>query len=114
MMNTTTYPAPVDKLLSIGEPEVANVEQWPNYLELGIGTAHIPDLLRMLSDKTLYDPELLKEGEEKPEGWAPHHAMRALGQLRDVSAVEPLLSQSDRLVDYDEGLGEWGMEELPE
>jgi hypothetical protein len=113
-MNTTTYPAPVDKLLTIGEPDPAGSENWPNYLELGIGPQHIPDLLRMLSDKTLFDPELLKEGEEKPEGWAPHHAMRALGQLRDVSAVEPLLNESERLVNYDEGLGEWGMEELPD
>jgi PBS lyase HEAT-like repeat len=113
-MNTTTYPSPVDKLLTIGEPNPAGAQDWPNYLELGLGPEHIPDLLRMLADNELFDPELLKEGAEKPEGWAPHHAMRALGQLRDVSAVEPLLSQSDRLIDYDEGLGEWGMEELPE
>ncbi len=113
-MTTTTYPSPVDKLLTIGEPNPAGSQDWPNYLELGLGPEHIPDLLRMLADNELFDPELLKEGAEKPEGWAPHHAMRALGQLRDVSAVEPLLSQSERLIDYDEGLGEWGMEELPE
>ena len=113
-MITTTYPSPVDKLLTIGEPDPAGSQGWPNYLELGLGPEHIPDLLRMLADNELLDPELLKEGAEKPEGWAPHHAMRALGQIRDVAAVEPLLSQSDRLIDYDEGLGEWGMEELPE
>ena len=113
-MNATTYPSPVDKLLTIGEPDPAGSQNWPNYLELGLGPEHIPDLLRMLADNELFDPELLKEGAEKPEGWAPHHAMRALGQLRDVSAVEPLLNQSERLIDYDEGLGEWGMEELPE
>ncbi len=113
-MNTTTYPSPVDKLLTIGEPDPAQPQDWLNYLELGLGPEHIPDLLRMLTDNDLFDPELLKEGAEKPEGWAPHHAMRALGQLRDVAAVEPLLSQSDRLLDYDEGLGEWGVEELPE
>jgi HEAT repeat protein len=113
-MNTTTYPSPVDKLLTIGEPDPAQPQDWLNYLELGLGPEHIPDLLRMLTDNELFDPELLKEGAEKPEGWAPHHAMRALGQLRDVAAVEPLLSQSDRLLDYDEGLGEWGVEELPE
>jgi hypothetical protein len=113
-MITTTYPSPVDKLLTIGEPDPAGSQGWPNYLELGLGPEHIPDLLRMLADDELLDPELLKEGAEKPEGWAPHHAMRALGQIRDVAAVEPLLSQSDRLIDYDEGLGEWGMEELPE
>ena len=113
-MNATTYLSPVDKLLTIGEPDPAGSQNWPNYLELGLGPEHIPDLLRMLADNELFDPELLKEGAEKPEGWAPHHAMRALGQLRDVSAVEPLLNQSERLIDYDEGLGEWGMEELPE
>jgi len=113
-MNATTYLSPVDKLLTVGEPDPAGSQNWPNYLELGLGPEHIPDLLRMLADNELFDPELLKEGAEKPEGWAPHHAMRALGQLRDVSAVEPLLNQSERLIDYDEGLGEWGMEELPE
>ncbi len=108
-MNTTTYPAPVDKLLTIGKPEVVEVEDWPNYLELGLGPEHIPDLLRMLADT-----ELLNESEEKPEGWAANHAMRVLGQLRDPAAVEPILNEADRLLGYDTGLGEWALEELPD
>ncbi len=108
-MTTTTYPSPVDKLLTIGKPEVVNVEDWANYLELGLSAEHIPDLLRMLTDD-----ELLKENEEKPEGWGPFHALRALGQIGDVTAVEPLLNKSERLLDYKNGLGEWGIEELPE
>jgi len=113
-MNTTTYPSPLDKLLTIGEPDPAQSQDWPDYLELGLGPEHIPDLLRMLTDDELLDPALLEGDEVKPEGWAPHHAMRALGQLRNLAAVEPLLNQSDKLLDYDKGLGEWGVEELPD
>ena len=108
-MNTTTYPSPVDKLLTIGKPAVVNVEGWANYLELGLSPENIPDLLRLLTDD-----ELLKENEEKPESWGPFHALRALGRIGDITAVEPLLSKSERLLDYKNGLGEWGIEELPE
>jgi hypothetical protein len=108
-MDTTTYTSPVDKLLTIGKPDPTHVEDWPDYLELGLTTEHIPELLWMLTDK-----ELLEIDPEKPEGWAPVHAMRALGQLREAAVVEPLLSNSEALLDYDTGLGEWAIEELPE
>jgi len=64
----------------------------------------------MVTDKEL----LSNDPEEDPAGWAPVHAMRALGQLRDISALEPLLAASDLLLDDDEGLGDWALEELPE
>src|SRR5437762_4607236 len=100
-MDTTTYTSPVDKLLRIGKPEPTDVEDWPDYLELDLTTEHIPELLRMLTDK-----ELLEIDPERPEGWAAVHAMRALGQLRDAAVVEPLLKNSEALLDYDTGLGE--------
>jgi hypothetical protein len=40
--------------------------------------------------------------------------MRALGQLRDISALQPLLAASSMLMDYDKGLGDWAIDELPQ
>ena len=101
---TSSYPAPVDQLLTYGEAEVVEPEDWPNYLELGLGPEHIPDLIRLATDEQLNqaDPESL-------EVWAPTHAWRALGQLRAEAAIEPLLTLFDTLED-----NEWVMEELPE
>jgi hypothetical protein len=45
-MSTTTYIPPVDKLLTLGKAEPVISDNWPNYLELGIGPEHIPDLIR--------------------------------------------------------------------
>jgi len=56
-MSTTTYTSPVDKLLALGEPESIPPEKWPNYLELGLGPEHIPELIRMATDRKLRDLE---------------------------------------------------------
>lgn len=106
----SSYTSPVDKLLTYGKPEAYVVEQWPDYLALGLTSEHIPELLHMVTDKEL----LSIDPEEDQAGWAPVHAMRTLGQLRDISALEPLLAASDLLLDDDEGLGDWALEELPE
>src|SRR6266568_3085831 len=100
----SSYASPVDKLLTYGKPDEYVVEAWPDYLALGLISEHIPELLRMVTDKELLDTD----AEEDPAGWAPVHAMRALGQLRDISALEPLLAASDLLLNDDEGLGDWG------
>ena len=101
---TSSYPSPVDRLLTYGEADVVEADDWPNYLELGLGPEHIPDLIRMATDEKLNkaDPDSL-------ESWAPIHAWRALGQLRAEAAIEPLLSLFDKLED-----SEWVAEELPE
>lgn len=106
---TADYAPPVDRLLTYGKPEPADWNDWPNYLELDFTSAHIPDLLRMVTDT-----ELLEIDEEQPEGWSPIHAMRVLGQLRDLSALEPLLSKTEAMLDYKTGIGEWAIEELPD
>ncbi len=111
-METVNYPEPVAKLLTYGEPETEYYKDWPNYLEeTGIGPEHIPDLLRMIDDKGLrtQDPD-----EDDPKYWGPVHAWRALGQLKDAAAVQPLLDRITDLLDYDTGLGEWALEELPD
>jgi hypothetical protein len=52
-MSTADYAPPVDKLLTYGEPSRTSSNEWPNYLELGIGPEHIPDLVQMAKDEEL-------------------------------------------------------------
>lgn len=85
-MSDTKYAPPLDKLLTLGETDLMKVEDWQDYLALGIGPEHIPDLLRMVDDEAFNSPEA-----EEPEAWVPVHALRALGQLRDESLIQPLL-----------------------
>ncbi len=99
----TSYQPPVDKLLTYGESKLMTPDEWPDYRELGIGPEHIPDLIQMATDE-----ELNEADPESREVWAPLHAWRALGQLRAVESVEPLLGLFDRL-EYDD----WVNEELP-
>ncbi len=98
------YAAPVDKLLALGQ--VGNRDEWPNYLELGIGPEHIPDLIRMATDEALN-----QANSESAEVWAPVHAFRALGQLRSAEAIEPLLELLRRVDELDDDVVS---EELPE
>src|SRR5258708_16401733 len=106
-MSTTTYTPPVDKLLTLGEPQPFAPDNWPNYLELGIGPKHIPDLIRMAKDHEIRSIEHKEGEEEDPEFWGPIHAMRALGQLHAEAAIEPLI----QLLTVQTG-DEWMQEEL--
>ncbi|HEV2734468.1 MAG TPA: DUF1186 domain-containing protein [Longimicrobiaceae bacterium] len=75
-----------------------------DYLELGLGPDHVPDLVRLVTD------ERFDQGDdERPELWAPVHAWRALGQLRAEPAVEPLLELADRLAEDDYAQSELGI-----
>jgi hypothetical protein len=104
-MTTTDYPPPVDKLLTLGDAR-GSKSHWPNYLAYGLGPEHIPDLIRMATDK-----ELNGAGSDSLEVWAPVHAWRALGQLRAGAAAEPLTGLLHRIDDdQDDYVGE----ELPE
>src|SRR6266851_6658308 len=102
-MTDTRYASPVDQLLTIGEADLLAIKEWPDYLALGIGPEHIPDLLRMANDEELNNAE-----SDSVEVWAPVHAVRVLGQLRDESTIEPLLKLLT--VYEDEG---WVHEEMP-
>ena len=106
-MDVTSYPPPVDKLLTLGDGRKVgtNVKEWSIYLELGLGPEHIPDLIRMATDE-----ELRWTYSDTLEVWAPIHAWRALGQLRAEAPIEPLLSLLDEAEDGDD----WVLEELPE
>ncbi len=105
--NSTGYQPPVDQLLTLGEAAAVSHDEWPDYLALGIGTQDIPELFRMVNDESLnelYDPD-----NERPEDWASIHAVRAIGQLRDPSAVDQLVELLTTHNDH-----EWIQEELPE
>ena len=45
-MTTTSYSPPVDKLLAIGDAH-DSMAHWPDYIALGLGPEHIPDLIRL-------------------------------------------------------------------
>jgi hypothetical protein len=72
---------------------------------MGFTAAHVPELIRMVTD-----PALNELPSDDPAIWAPLHAWRALGQLRAVEAIEPLMSILRRI--EEEG-DEWVGEELP-
>jgi hypothetical protein len=103
---TSSYSPPIDQLLAYGEPAVVDSQDWPDYLALGLGPQHIPDLIRMATD-----PILLAPDREDLAGWAPIHAWRALGELRAEATVaaEHLLA----LFEIDD-TNDWALEELPE
>ncbi|MBI4727245.1 DUF1186 domain-containing protein [candidate division TA06 bacterium] len=97
------YQPPVDRLLALGEP---GKKDWLDYQTMGLSEAHIPELARLAADRELN----FEADQDGPEVWAPMHAWRALGQLRAVSAVGPLLELLDEADDNDD---EWAMEEIP-
>ncbi len=97
-MSGPDYPEPISKLLNMGEP---GIREWPDYLALGLGPEHVPDLIRMALDEAALDD---------PATWAPIHAWRALGQLRAEEAIEPLIQLFQDIDDFDD---DWVMEEMP-
>jgi hypothetical protein len=95
-----SYDAPVNVLFDLPAPHSG---MWLDYVEHGIGPAHVEDLVRMATDT-----DLLWADMHTPESWAPVHAWRALGQLRSANAVDPLVALLP-LVDRDD----WIASELP-
>jgi hypothetical protein len=96
------YPPAVAQLLTRGDPRERG-GRWPDYLALGLGPEHIPDLIRMATD-----PDLNHADGTTDLVWAPLHAWRALGQLHAEAAVQPLLDTAAAEDD------EWALDELPE
>src|SRR6266851_5168089 len=100
-----SYPAPVDKLLTYGDPR--DSQAWPNYVQLGLTQDHVPDLIQMALDR-----DLMWADSDALEVWAPVHAWRALGQLRAESAIQPLIGLW-REQGKAEGLDDWLLDDLP-
>jgi len=103
----SSYPPPVQQLFQLGSArENSDPKLWPEYLKLGIGPEHVPDLIRVAQGwrRDWFDKE------ETPAVWAHIHAWRALGQLRATEAIEPLLAL---LTDMQEKGDDWSIEEIP-
>jgi HEAT repeat protein len=99
-----SYQPPVNRLLELGDPREEKRKR--DYLALGLGAEHVPDLIRMAQDDSLNTAD-----SESLEVWAPLHAWRTLGQLRAEAAIEPLLGLLHRIDDNnDDSVGE----DLPE
>jgi Protein of unknown function (DUF1186) len=99
-MPNSSYAAPLDRLLTLGK--AWGSQPWPDYLALGLGSEHVPDLIRMATD-----PELNEAVSESSAVWAPAHAWRALAQLHAADAA-PALAQLFRRIDenHDDFVGE--------
>src|SRR5207248_1564757 len=97
------YPPPLAQLLTLGDPDRRRTT--PDYLRMGFGPEHIPELIRMATD-----PELNWADTDSPWVWAPVHAWRTLGQLRAAEAVGPLLQV---LEDEEKNGGDYAHDDLP-
>jgi hypothetical protein len=105
-MATSKYPPPVDQLLTYGDAH-DNIADWSGYLSLGIDTEHIPMLIQMLEDESLFTAE---SGDV--EDYAVVHVWRTLGELKAEAAIPVLLSVLSRWGD-EEPWWDWLMEEMP-
>jgi hypothetical protein len=100
----STYLPPVDSLLKLGEPEVFEPEEWQDYARLGLGPEHVQELVRLALDRSMDELDTAD-----PARWAYIHAWRALGQMRAMQAIRPLMRLFSDLRD-----DEWMFDELPD
>ncbi len=104
-MTNPNYVAPVNQLLTLGEPPL-DLSGSVNYLELGIAASDLPALSQMVLDKALYNSE------DTTLCWGPIHAWRALAQLQVEAAIAPLVEVVQQFSDNVDWW-EWIIEELP-
>lgn len=97
------YHGPMAALLTLGEPKFGGIDAIDYRAAHGIEVAHRPLLERMLGDDVFNH---LNAGH--PATFAPVHAWRALGQLRDPQSLPMLFGT---LLQPD--VGDWDYEELP-
>ena len=102
MATPNPYPELFTTLLILGE---ADWQEWEDYINLGFTREHIPDLIRIATDR-----HLIVEAEE-PEFWAPIHAWRALAQLGAKEAIEPLIRNYNL---YELADSDWLSDDLPD
>lgn len=100
-----SLPPPLDRLFTFGEAEFGVRNEKPDYVgQLGLTREHVPGLIEIV--RMWEDENSLPDG---VAGSAPIHAWRALGQLRAIEAVEPLLAMQNRL---DEEGDDWYLDEF--
>lgn len=86
---TNTYTVPVSKLLSLGDMDW---DEWDDYSEFGYAKEHVPELIRLGTDQHLL---IDVEDVDEDEMWAPMHAWRILTQMQAVEAIAPLAQVLD-------------------
>jgi hypothetical protein len=92
----------IGMLFELGEPQRTRTD-WPNYKRYGFGEEDVEALLQLV-----IAPSLHGASTESKEVWVPLHAWRALAQLGDPRAIDPLIGMFDTLCEDD-----WAVEELP-
>ena len=107
MPETPDSSSAIERLCRKGDPQ--DTWSWregdPDYVaEFALGREHIPALIEIARQWT--EPGECSKDDTQ---YAPVHAWRALGQLRAVEAVEPLLTMQNRLDELDD---DWYMEEF--
>jgi hypothetical protein len=97
-MNSTSYQPPIDRLLTLGLSLRLNIgkQEYDYIVELGLGSQHVPDLIRMGCDRAL-----LSADSGSLDVWAVVHAWRVLGQLGAEDAIAPLIQLFHELEDND-------------
>jgi len=98
--HTQPYAAPVDALLTLGDPNTDGVVE--RRRALGLGQAQLPELLRMARDRSLYTSD-----SDTDEVWAPLHAVAVMSDLDASDVASELLP----LLDLDD---DWFFTEVPE
>ncbi|MDO9476883.1 MAG: UPF0149 family protein [Pseudohongiella sp.] len=98
----TTLSPRCQSLVKLGAPDSVYRDPWPDYLTLyGFTDQDLSELLMMVAD-----PQYDELDEDDPAVWAPLHAWRVLGQLRNPLAVRPLIRLFPRLCEVDSALSE--------
>ena len=93
--------AKINAILHMGKPDKG---PWLDYEKLlDLSTSDVPDIVDVLTNHELHIFE-----SSDPRVWAPLHAWRALGLLRNADAIPALISCFDYMQDDD-----WAIAELP-
>lgn len=99
------YVMPLARLLALERPAIGDPNRWMTASDVGLGTEHVPELIRLMAD-----PHWDRLDSELPEVYAPVHAWRALADLRAEEAIPALI---ELLVCNDEAYDDWVAEEVP-
>lgn len=117
MLTEAEIPTRLHPLLRFGDDDSlrGSFEQWRDYVsELELTVDDVPPLLGIVgpwsSHLTAVDEDVPDDAPPEFAWFAPIHAWRALGQLRAVEAVAPMLAQADAL---DELGDDWALEDWP-